>query len=193
MRERQPLRGRVRNRPRGDSFVNCLAGVVLFFGGLTWAYFHFVQNRNLENPLEGHNIVEHANAEVTNIYRTKMIRESFARAQTAQKKMLDLYKICKKEGYTPGEEFTQESHEIEAILRETINDMKLKTVPKSFEKAHLQLAECVATYYKALTTLEEMVYAETPGIREDKRKEFNEKYKKAVGLWKKSRAKYGKL
>lgn len=183
----------IQRRPRGETFLNCLLFVIIFFGGIVWAYFHFMHNRNLDNPTTGHNIVETVDAETTNIYRKKMITDAFSKAENARIQILDLYKLTKKKNFRYDDSFDQEVKEITDKLRTTINDMKLKTVPKKFEKPHLACAEGVGELYKALNNLHEMVQAETPASKESYTERFNEHYKKGKKLLMKSRARYGKL
>ncbi len=183
----------IHRRPRGETFLNCLLFVIIFFGGIVWAYFHFMHNRNLDNPTTGHNIVQTVDAETTNIYRKKMITDAFAKADYSRVQILDLYKMTKRKNFKYDDSFDQEVKEITDKLRTTINDMKLKTVPKQYEKPHLGCAEAIGELYKALNALHEMVQAETPASKDSFRKRFNEHYKKGATLLRNSRSRYGKL
>ena len=182
----------IRRRPRGETFLNCLLFVVVFFGGIVWAYFHFMHDRNLDNPKEGHNIVETVDTETANIYRKKMLKDELATIETCRKEILDLYKLTKKKNFRYDSSFDQEIHEITGELRNTINDMKLKTVPKKYAKPHITAAESIGEYYKAINALTEYVQAETPTLKESAKTKFNKHYKEGKKLYSKARPKFGK-
>lgn len=189
---RKPLGWSARRRPFGDSFAGCLLTCIVVIGGVVWAYFHFFQNRDLDNPLTGHNIGGTMTSEVVNTYRVKMIRDIFSRAEGASKRISALYKDVKDNKISP-DDFKQEATEIERELRDTMTELKARSVPKQFEKPHLQLAEGIGEWWKCLNALRDAQVAEEANIREAKMEEAKNTYAKGRKLFDQSRPKYGKV
>ncbi|MGE0490188.1 MAG: hypothetical protein AB7S38_13355 [Vulcanimicrobiota bacterium] len=158
---RKPWGLRARRRTAGDSFAGCLFFCVLLIGGVSWAYFHFFRLWDLDHPLEGHHIVAEASAETTNTYRLHVIRQVLGRARGAQQRVGGLYRGVK-DGSMSEEDFRQESFEVEQELLESIKDMKSRSVPKSFEKAHLGVSGAIGEAYKTLDYLRQARQAEQP-------------------------------
>ncbi len=194
MREvaRKPLGWSARRKPFGDSFVSCLLTCIIVIGGAVWAYFHFFENRHLDNWKDGHNFAKkQPTSEGLNHYRKRMISDIFGRHGAVETRLSKLYKDVKAD--VAYDEFNQTAEEIERELRDVMNELKARSVPKKYQEAHLWEAEAIHHHWNMLNALRENMAAapEEKNIKESTMERAKTSYKKGKGLRLRARNRYG--
>ncbi len=174
---------RSRNKTRGASFVSCLVMLVVVFGGLVWAYFHFIENRYLEHPGQYLEVRDEYDGEFYNNYRNRM-RGSLAGYIEIESSKMKKFLIDVKKGKFKDhwDRFKQRYHERVNRLRELAGEVNPRSVPAPYVSAHKGYCKALTHYYNCCNLLYEHMTAEEQDVKKAKLKEAIEEYRKGVKL-----------
>ncbi|MBI3927991.1 MAG: hypothetical protein HY319_20785 [Armatimonadetes bacterium] len=166
--------------------------IILFFGGITWAYFHFVQDRYLQHPFKYVTVETDYKTEMHDNYRNRMRKDTKGRMDLITKELQDFLSDTKSGKYGEDKEgfgkFKQRYYEEMNELRTIAGEVNVRTVPKPFEAPHKAYCDALHDYYNSMLSLYESQASDEPSVREAKFKDAVVNFKKGKGLYEQARA-----